>query len=251
MRRTAQVLVALSLPLVLVLASQGGDGDAVAIIDKAIKAHFPKGVDTKNKGLRIKSKGTLHIQGLDLDYNQEVSVLTPSKFKEVMQLTVMNKNITVTSVFNGKEGWILADGKDVKVTDEILDEFKDAAYSMNLMQGLFMKDKSVKYSSLGAVQVKGKAAVGVRVSREGKKDINLYFDKGTGLISKVEMRKRDLMSGQEVLEERYITEYQDVSNRKVAKKVEVQRDGKALIEAEVTEMQILEKLDDSEFAQPK
>jgi hypothetical protein len=251
MRRMAQILLALSLPMVLALASRGGDGDAVAIIDKAIKAHFPKGVDTKNKGLRTKSKGTLHIQGLDLEYNQEVSVQMPNKFKEVMQLTVMNKNVTVTSVFNGKEGWILADGNEVKVTDEILDEFKEAAYSMQLMQGLFMKDKSVKYAALGAVQVKGKPAAGVRVSREGKKDINLYFDQGTGLVTKVEMRKRDIMSGQEVTEERYITEYQEVSGRKVAKKVEVQRDGKALIEAEVTEMQILEKVDDSEFIQPK
>ena len=152
----------------------------------------------------------------------------------------------------GGEKWVkLADGNEVKVTDEILDEFKEAAYSMQLMQGLFMKDKSVKYASLGAVQVKGKPAAGVRVSREGKKDINLYFDNGTGLVTKVEMRKRDIMSGQEVTEERYITEYQEVSGRKVAKKVEVQRDGKALIEAEVTEMQILEKVDDSEFVQPK
>jgi len=37
----------------------------------------------------------------------------------------------------------------------------------------------------------------------------------------------------------------------VAKKVDVQRDGKAILEAEVTEVQILEKLGDAEFAQPK
>jgi hypothetical protein len=243
--------MALAVPVVLALTGQAGETDSAAIVEKAIKAHFPKGLDTKNKGLRTKSKGTLHVMGIDLDYNQEVSVLMPNKFKEVMELTVMNKNISVTTVFNGKEGWILADGKDFKVTDEILDELKEAAYSMSLVQGMFLKEKGVKLSVVGEVQVKGKPAIGVTVSRDGKKDINLFFDKTTGLLAKVEMRKRDIMSGQEVTEERFITEYQDVADRKIAKKVEVLRDGKALIEATVLEVQIFEKLDDGEFAQPK
>jgi hypothetical protein len=70
-------------------------------------------------------------------------------------------------------------------------------------------------------------------------------------MTKVEVRKKDLMSGQEVTEERFITEYQDVADRKVAKKIEVLRDGKVFIEAEVIDVQILPKLDDSEFAKPQ
>ncbi len=251
MRRTAQILTTVTLLFALALVSQAGEGEAAAIIDKAIKAHFPKGADAKNLGVRTKSKGTLHILGMDLPYTQEVAVQMPNKFKEVMELTVMNMNVTVTTVFNGKEGWIRAGDKDVPVTDEILDELKDAAYSMRLIQGLFLKDKAVKLSVVGEVQVKGKPAMGVTVSREGKKDINLFFDKTTGLLSKLEMRKRDLMSGQEVTEERFVTEYQEAAGRKVAKKVEVLRDGKQLAEAEVTEVQILERIDDTEFAQPK
>ena len=99
--------------------------------------------------------------------------------------------------------------------------------------------------------IKGKTAVGVTASREGKKDVNLFFDKKTGLIVKTESRGRDLMSGQEVTEERFITEYQDMNGEKAAKKIEVQRDGKAFLEAEVLEVQILQKLDDGEFVQPK
>jgi hypothetical protein len=122
---------------------------------------------------------------------------------------------------------------------------------INLMQGVFVKDKGVKFALVGEVDVKGKKAVGITVSREGSRDVNLFFDKTSGLIVKSESRKRDLMSNQDVTEERFITEYQDIAGRKVAKKVEVQRDGKALLEAEVLEVQILETLDDSEFARPK
>jgi hypothetical protein len=251
MRRTVSVLIAHGLLFALVLMGRAGETDSAAIINKAIKAHFPKGPDAKNKGLRTKSKGTLHIMGLDLDYNQEFSAQMPQKFKEVMELSVMGKNVTVTTVFNGKEGWILADGNEVKVTDEILTELKEAVYAMGLLQGVFLKDKALKYSVIGEVQVKGKPAIGVTVTRDGKRDISLYFDKTTGLIAKSETRKRDIMSGQEVTEERFISEYQDVADRKVAKKVEVLRDGKAFIEATVLEVQILERVDDGEFVQPK
>lgn len=251
MYRPTRILLALSFPFVLTLSGWAGDGESAALIEKAIKAHFPKGLDTKNQGVRTKAKGTLHVMGVDLEFTQEVSVQAASKFKEVMQLNVMNKDITVTTVFNGKEGWIRTGDKDVDVTAEMLDEFKEAVYSIGLMQGLFLKDKSVKFSLLGEVQVKGKPALGLTLSRKGKKDISVFFDKGTGLISKVEMRKRDFMSGQEVTEERFILEYQDQDGRKVAKKVEVVRDGSPLMEAEVTSVQIFEKIDDGEFVQPK
>jgi outer membrane lipoprotein-sorting protein len=246
----ARTLAALGLFFALAAPGPAAD-DASAIIDKAVKAHFPKGMDTKNKALRTKTKGTLHVAGMDLDFTQDVAVQPPDKFKEIMELTVGDKSITVTTVFNGKEAWIRAGDQDVKVTDEILNEFKEAAYGLGLMEGVFLKDKSVTFALVGEVKVKGKAAVGVTASRKGNKDINLYFDKETGLLAKVEMRRRDLMSGEEVTEERIITEYQEVDNRKVAKKVEILRDGKAFMEAEATEVKFLEKVDDSEFAQPK
>src|SRR5205085_2581095 len=119
------------------------------------------------------------------DFTQETAVQLP-KFKETMQLSVLNKTVQVTSVFNGKEGWIRADDKDIKVTDEILAEFKQAAHTMGLMQGVFLKSKAVKFSVVGEVQVKGKPAVGLTASQEGKKDVTLYFDKATGLLAKVE-----------------------------------------------------------------
>jgi len=250
MRQTARILVALCLLLGFAAPGRAED-EAAAIIDKAVKAHFPKGLDTKNQGLRTKSKGTLHVAGMDLPFTQEVAVQMPNKLKEVMELTVMDKPITVTSVYDGKEAWIRAGDRDVKITDEILAEFKDAVYGMGLMQGIFLKDKSVTFTRLGEVKVKDRPAVGVTASRKGSKDINLFFDKETGLLAKVEMRRRDLMSGEEVTEERIITEYQDAGGRKVAKKVEVLRDGKPFLEAEVTEVKVLEKVDDSEFARPK
>lgn len=250
MRRMVPLFVAIPMLFGLALASAGGD-EAGAILDKAIKAHGLKGKADQTPGYRAKNKGTIHVANLDLEFSQDISVQVPDKFKEVMEMTVMGNKVMVTTVFNGKEGWIKANNMDVPVKDELLAEFKEVAYSMTLAQGLFLKDKAIKLGLLGEVQVKGKPAVGLRVSKEGHKELAFYFDKGTGLMAKMERRARDFMSGQEVTEERIITEYQDLKGRKIAKKAEIMRDGKLFLEVEVVEAQFVDKLGDAEFAKPE
>jgi hypothetical protein len=53
-----------------------------------------------------------------------------------------------------------------------------------------------------------------------------------------------------VTEERIITEYQIVDEVPTPKKVEVNRNGKRFLEAEVIDVKYLERIDDSEFASP-
>jgi hypothetical protein len=252
MRRLALVLMALNLLVLCALPSSAGDDKEVAaVIEKAIKAHFPKGFDATKEAVRIKSKGTLQTMGLKVEYTSVASMYA-GKFMEAMYMDVMGKKVNVISGFNGKEGWVKAGDKDVKVTDDMLPEFKEAAFvASHVWQLIFTKDKAVKYALSGEVQVKGKPALGMVISREGKKDIKVFFDKNSGLIVKAETRKRDPMSGKETTEERFITEYQDLDGRKVAKKFELLHDGKEFLKAEVTDVQFLDKLDASEFAQPK
>jgi hypothetical protein len=251
MRRTVQVLAVCGLLLVPALVARAGGDETAAIINKAMKAHYPKGLPPKEYGVRIKSKGKLHIMGMDLDISQELAIQVPTKFKEVMVLDLQGKEVPVTTVFNGKQGWIKAGDKDVKLSKEILAELNEVGYVMSVTQGLHLKDKSLKLSLLGESRVNDRPAVGLKISKVGKKDINIYFDKATGLTAKVETRKIDQATGQEVTEERIITEYQVKGGRKVAKKVEVKRDGQPLAEVEVLDVEFVDRLDDSEFTKPE
>jgi hypothetical protein len=250
MRRMATGLITLGLVLGLTHA-WGAQGDEVnSIIDKAIQAHGLKGKEDKSYGFRGKNKGVLHVGGMDLGFTQDVAVQTPDKFKESMDLDVNNMKITVVSVFDGKQGWMNAAGNEIKVEGEILDEFKEASHMIRLSQGLFLKDKTLKFSLLGEATVNGKPALGIKVSKEGKKDLDFYFDKATGLLAKIERRVKDLQTGQEAAEERIITEYQDLDGRKIGKKVEVKRDGMPFMEAEVIEAKFVDRIDDGEFVRP-
>jgi len=98
--------------------------------------------------------------------------------------------------------------------------------------------------------VNGKPAIGVKISKEGRKDISFYFDKQTGLMAKMERRAVDFQTKQEVTEERIVTGYQVIAGRQMPKTVIVNRDGQKLIEAEVIEGQFVDKFGDAEFGQP-
>ena len=251
MRRSVQAIAMFALFMSLPGTGHAAEDDGAAVFDKAMKAHFPKGIDTKNQGSRTKSKGTLQIMGLDVEFSQEIYVQLPNKFKENSELTVNNMQINVVTVFNGKEGWIRANDNDVPVTEDILNELKEAAFGLGVLQGILLKDKSVKLALVGESKVNGKPAIGISIAREGKRQINVYVDKESHLIAKVETRKKDIQSGQEILEERLITEYQEIDGRKVAKKIEILRDGKSYMKLEVLEVATLEKVDNSEFEKPK
>ncbi|HLW65184.1 MAG TPA: hypothetical protein VKS79_07695 [Gemmataceae bacterium] len=226
------------------------DDDVATIVDKAIKAHGLEGKQ-KTAGIRGRNKGMVHIGGMDLEFTQEATAALKGKFKELLELEVMGQKVTITTVFNGKEGWLKVNDMAIPVTEEILSELKEQAHAMQLSQGFMLKDKSLKLSLIGETKVNEKPAIGVKVEKEGKKPIDFYFDKATGLVAKTQRRVRDMQTGQEANEERIITEYQDVDGRKIAKKVEVKRDGKPYVEVEVKEIKLLDQIDDSEFAEPK
>jgi hypothetical protein len=237
--------------LALGLAGMAGAADEPqAIIAKAIKASG--GTDKLNKyqGARAKSKGTLMIQGLKLPFTEEVVTQLPGKFKEVLDLDVMGNKISLTTVYNGENAWINANGKLQDLDDKVLTELKEAANLLRINHLPNLKDKKYEVTLVGEVKVNDRPAVGIKVATKGFRDANLYFYKDTGLLAKVERRMVDTMSGQEVTEERIVTEYQDVDGIKTAKKLKVLRDGKDFLDSEVVETKHEEKVDDGEFAKP-
>jgi hypothetical protein len=226
--------------------------EARAIITKSIRA---MGVDKDSddvKGMRMKSKGTLEIMGMTLSISQTVTVRYPDQFREAVDLEVNNMTIPVVTVFDGKKGWVETNGKVVmKFDDKANAEMKEVASLIKISRLKPLLDKEYQLAVLGEVKVEDKPALGVRVSTKGAKDISLFFDKQTGLLTKVERQALDIATGQEVQEERIVRSYKDKDGRKVPHQVAVHRDGKKFLEVEVTEFTNLDNVDASEFEMAK
>jgi hypothetical protein len=250
MRATLVTFLGLALFL-LGSPSLRAQDDLRGVIDKAIKAHGGQEKIDKHKAGQVKSKGTVDVNGMTIGYSEEATYHLPNKFRSLQQLDVNGMNIKVLIGYDGTKAWINVNGMDVDMMlDKIADLMKEQAYLSEVTRLTVLKNKDYELSSLGESKVQDKPAVGVRVSRKGHKDINLFFDKDSGLLLKFEHRTVDFNTMQEVNEERIITEYQDKDGLKEPKKAVVNRDGKKYIDVEVVEVKYLDPIDDTQFSKP-
>jgi hypothetical protein len=249
MSRSLALLLSAAVPLAFAPVARAED-TAKDIIEKAIKAHGGTELLTKNKAGQTKNQGKINIPGVgEVEFAQTSSFMLPDKFKEVLDMTIANMKVNVLTLVNGEKIVLEVNGKEIPIPDAAKAALKDVGYMLKVGRlGALVSEKGFELDLIGEDKVDGKAVVGVRVSSKGKKDMSLFFDKKTHLLAKVESRGADPVTGNEVNEERIIAEYTKTKDGvPIPKKVIVKHDGKQFIEAEVLEVNFLEKLDDSEF----
>jgi hypothetical protein len=131
------------------------------------------------------------------------------------------------------------------------EEFSHNVYVMNLTQLYPLKEKEYTLTSLGESKVKDQPAVGVKVSRKGRRDVSLFFDKKTGLLIKSSTRVHDEFANKEVTQDVYLSNYRDLEGRKVFDRLTIERDGKPFVVEEFSDPKTMDKVDPGLFAKPK
>jgi len=248
----AMLLSFFGLGLFLVASSSlKAQEDLRSVIDKAIKAQGGEEKINKHKAGTSKSKGTVLVQGMNIDFTEEASFHLPNKVRSVQQLDIMGMPVKIMIGFDGAKAWLNVNGKDVDMMlDKIADLMHEQIYLSEVTRLTTLKNKKFELSSLGEAKVQDKPAIGIRVANKDHKDINLFFDKETGLLVKFEHRTVDFNTQQEVNEERIITEFQDKDGLKEPKKAIINRDGKKYIDVEVLEVKYQDDIDDTQFSKP-
>jgi hypothetical protein len=255
MRKTVCLAaVAAAVGLATVCTAQAGDqAELRALIDKAIKATGGEEKLAKYKGETFKAKGKFYGMGEGIEYTGEWSIQLPKQMRVQIDLDVNGMKIGVVRVSNGKKLWMQIMGETKEVTDkaELLED-REARHEYWVATLLPLKGKGYQLAALGEVQVAGKPAVGVKVSHKGYRDVSLYFDKAKGLLVKIDSVVKDVMGGgdQELSQETLYSNYKTVSGVQRPWRVVINRDGKRFIDAEVTEMELRETIDDSVFGEP-
>lgn len=250
MRRTLLTLLSAA-ALVAPAAAEPAPDDAVAVVNKAIKAHGGEEALTKYKAVQASSKGKITLPGVgEVEFTQEVASMLPDKVKETLHLTIQGKQVDVVTIMNGDTYSIEAAGNEVPINDDVKKALKEAQYMLKVVKLTpLVKDKGYELSLIGETKVEDKPAVGVLVKSKDHNDVSLFFDKETGLLAKLEHRTTDPTSGKEVTEERIIVSYGDKGEKGVLlpKEVVIKHDGEVFLKAEATEATVLESLDDSTF----
>jgi hypothetical protein len=224
--------------------------DAKAIVEKAIKAQGGQEKLEKLSAQVIKFKGKFHGMGQPIDMTGEVSTQGFDKSKLDVEVDVGGKKFRFINVLNGDKAWTRMSDKTSEMGKDELAEAKEQAYAAWAAKLTPLKDKQFTLATIGEVMIEKQATLGVKVSSKGHRDIDMYFDKETGLLVKTETRVKADGSDMEVQEESFASDYKEVQGTKQAMKFTVKRDGKLFVEGEATELTLEEKLDASIFAKP-
>jgi hypothetical protein len=222
-----------------------------ALVDKALKAMGGADKVSKLKTSSWKGKGTLLIDGTSVPYTEESATQQPDQFRFEMELDFNGQKLNQILVIDGDKGWIKVANQTTDMPKNVRSALKDYFYALGLaMNPAGFLDKEVKLAPLGEIKVGDKTAVGIQAVRMGRRDVNLYFDKDTGLPLKIDLTAGRLEDEMEVSFEFLFNEYKDFDGAKVCTQMTWKRDGKVYLEREVSEIKTQEKLGDGVFNKP-
>jgi hypothetical protein len=221
--------------------------DAKATVEKGIQAAGGAELLNKFKAETIKAKGKFYGMGEGIEYTSEVNFQEPNKSRTHVDAG----GFQFTQIVNGDKGWIDLNGDVNEMNKEMLEEAREEQYAANVARLTPLSQEGYMLSSLGEAKVGDHAAVGVKVSHKGHRDVKLYFSKDSGLLVKVERKGKDVMGGGvEFTGETLLSNYKKVEGVQVPFKTTINRDGKKYIESETQEAKLFEKLPDKLFAKP-
>ncbi len=236
----------------LALAATRADdqGGARAILDKAIQAAGGEETLAKLKAVTVKGKGTLH-EKEDSPFTTEVSVEGSGRARILIETKEDGKLSKEIQVIDGDKGWTKTDDEEAKDLDEgTLKDMKDWLYINWVTTLVPLRDKDFQLTALGDSKAGDRAVVGIRVSHKGRKDLELFFDKETGLLAKSRAQVKDLENDKEVTESTLYERYKEFQGTKQPTKITTLWDGKPREELELTEVRLAEKLPGKVFAKP-
>jgi hypothetical protein len=230
--------------------ARADDKAARELVDKGIQAQGGELLLARFAAVTARMKGTFHGLGAPVDFTGEIAMQGADQSKIVIDTEAGGQKLRISYVLNRDKGWAQFNDQTEEFDAEDLAEAKEQAWSEWAASLVPLKDPAFTLTMVGEVDVDKRPALGITASSKGHRDVNLYFDKETALLIKTETRVKDETTGQEVTEETFLSDYKPVQETKQAMKFVVKRDGKLYVEGELSDYQLIEKLDDGVFAKP-
>jgi hypothetical protein len=230
--------------------------DPKAVVDKAIQALGGEANLKRYKAANSKTRGEFHIKGfggggeVKVEFTADVALQPPHQRKVVSKFDISGMMRSTIEAINGDKGWYRERGKIHDMDAGRYKRQREELYTAWLTLVVPLKDPAFKLTSLGESKVNDRPAIGIKVSREGEPDVNLYFDKENGLPAKSARQAMDFI-GRVGEEETIYSDYKDFDGVKQYTKMKIKRDGKDTAEMEITEFNPVDKLDDKVFEKPK
>jgi len=238
----------------LILPSMAATRDSArVIILKAIKAQGGTEKIARLRIMRIKAEGTMTVSPdqANCPVIFEDIWQMPTRYRSTLTMQLIDGTITQTQVIDGDTGWIQVNNQPAqRMSREALAEMKEQKYAEDLDRLLFLNDKTITLSILEEIMINEKPATGVLVKSKGHREVSLYFETGSGLLVKRIQHVKDDERGKEVMQEVTFSDYREKDGVNYYRHITMSREGVIVVDAKLTEVKVLSKVDDKLFALP-
>lgn len=229
----------------------GAQDDARDVIARAVEASGGTAKLARLRAVRIKTSGTLQINGSGVPFTGETNAQLPGQIKNVLTCDLKGQKHTLAQVITRERVAVRVDDKEQPVKDQTAQEMRELLYAeqVNTLLPLLL-DPSFELKLVGRGRIRDRPALALRVTSAGHKPIVLFFDEATWLLAKAQRQTVEPATGREVVQEEFYGDYRSVEGLLRPMKVVVLKDGKPFLDGAVTEVKYLEKLDDGVFTLP-
>jgi hypothetical protein len=221
-------------------------GAARAVIDRAVNAQGGADALLRAQVVSRTTAGFVMQGGKPVPFTSTTLLSLPDRMRLALTL---DKKVRIVTILNGDKGWQLPPGGSVtELTPEHLREIREEAYVWWLTTLVPLRKGPFTLTPLPDVKINGEPAAGVKVASPGHGDVRLYFDKGTGLLARIERRASEF--GVQVDKEYHYTDYKTFDGVKLPTKEAITLSGKKWSEAVTDSCKFLAHIDEKEFSRP-
>jgi hypothetical protein len=251
LRETLLRAAVVSLVLALVGPGRADNQKAArAVIAKAIKAAGGEAKLKKLQAATWKSKGKIKEGGQEISFTMDASAQGLDRCRLELSAEVNGMARTATLVFNKGKAWGKGNNQVRALPKEAVPIIQGNAHALRLAQLLYpLKDKAYKLTSLGELKIGNNQTVGIKAARKGFPEVDIYFDKKSGLPAKVRLTVKEREG--EKAHEWLLSDPKDMAGVKHFSKIKFTRDGKEMMEVDLSDLKAKTKFEASTFAKPE
>lgn len=240
--------VALLLMLAVFVRAQS---DGRAIIEKAIEASGGARELEKFTAFHARYEGNSYFGAAKVPCRLESFLQWPKQLRTNLDCeSADRKKFLLVQVIDGEQAWRSENGQTQQAQGPTLAELRESFYFQRIETLRPLVEKAqFTYTATGERAVNDHAAVGVKVSSPGHRDITLYFDNHSYLLVKSEHWLPDL-TGREVFRESVYGDFGDVAGVKQSRSMEIFQDRKKVLEMRLVELTFPDRIDARVFSRP-
>jgi hypothetical protein len=226
------------------------EDDAKTILRKAVIAHGGDKAFSRWSCGRLKYKTKNVAVPAELgEVIVEDAFELPGHFKRVTHMNVGGKDVLTVYVINHGKGWIKkGDAPAEPLDNDFTDRTEHPFAGLCNLAALTAAD--VRLTKLGADNVNGKNAIGIRAQSAKLGEVDFYFDSQTGLL----IKSRKLLTGADPdkprVMESFLDGYKGVQGVQLPMRIKGMQDSKTILDVTLIDARFADKLEEGTFAKP-